>query len=91
MIRKPTFGERTLGCIPQGKIKVKNVNLKIDIERTFEDGGTPLHVVLVPADPPELGGALAGGGLAQGTGPHCHSQAWALSPAVTPGADMAGP
>ena len=52
--------------------------------QTFEDGGPPLHVVLVPADPPELGGALAGGGLAEGTGLHCHSQCPTLTPAVTP-------
>ena len=28
---------------------------------TFEYGGPPFHVVLVPADPPELGGALPSG------------------------------
>ena len=42
---------------------------------TFEDGGPPLHIVLVPADPPELGGPLPSGDLAQGTGLHSHSQA----------------
>ena len=45
------------------------------VQLTFEDGGPPLHVVLVPADPPELGGPLAVGGLAQRTGLHSHSQA----------------
>ena len=36
--------------------------------QTFADSGTTLHVVLVPADPFELGEALPSRGLAQGTG-----------------------
>ena len=38
----------------------------------------------MPADPPELGGALASGGLAEGTGLHRHSQGPSLTRAATP-------
>ncbi len=60
-------------------------------EVTFEDGGSPFHVVLVPADPPELGGALACGGLVQGTGLHCHSQPCPGCTGHMPGAGPTGP